>query len=176
MILLLYTLSAAAAGTAAGAVAGALGGDSADSLRAVLGTILGALAIGMGCIALFGVSYPPLQCDRETPQEWVAKGPVVWPVLNGAALGFGATSRLGFWLWYAVPVGSFLVASPVGGALIWSMYGLTRAGAAIILWYTQAVRPDRDLARFLAFRGTANRATSALMVLLGIALFLLMGL
>lgn len=128
----------------------------------------------MGLGSLSGHARRPLQCDRETPKEWVWRGPVVWPLLNGAALGFGATTRLGFWLWYAIPGGAFLMGDPTVGAAIWGAYGFTRTSSAVVLWYGHAFRSDSDKERWI--QRIAGTATTVLMTFLGLSVFLLMGL
>lgn len=141
-----------------------------------MGTVLGAVAIGVGLLALASRNFRPLQCDRETPKEWLLRGQTVWPLLNGAALGFGATSRLGFWLWYAIPVGGVLMAQPAVGAAIWATYGLTRTASAGVIWYTQSLRPNHEPAHILDRRGAANTVTTVTTIVLGLAVFLVMGL
>lgn len=105
---------------------------------------------------------------------WVWRGPVLWPLLNGAALGFGATTRLGFWLWYAIPSGAFLMAEPAVGALIWGAYGFTRTGSAVVFWYGHAFQPDGENGMWI--QRNAGTATAVLMTFLGLSVFLLMGL
>lgn len=61
------------------------------------------------------------------------KGPLRWAIRNGLSLGFGATSRIGFSLWYAVPLGALLLGSPLLGAAVYGTYGLLRAVAAPLL-------------------------------------------
>jgi hypothetical protein len=168
-----YVLAGTVSGAMAGAVTGALGATLSEAVRYSVGTVLGVVAMGVGVASLVGDSRP-LQCDRETPREWVQRGPVVWPLLNGAALGFGATSRLGFWLWYFIPIGAFLMGEPLVGAAIWAAYGFTRTASAGVVWYLQA--RGHDSMEILARRSTVSAAASALTIALGSALFVLMGL
>jgi hypothetical protein len=137
---------------------------------------VGAGAVALGIAGLTGISQSPIQCDRETAKEWVERGPIVWPVLNGAALGFGATSRLGFWLWYLIPAGCFLMAGPVIGAAVWGAYGFTRTAGVVGLWLMAALRPSWTQISLLRQRGRADQVTLALMCSIGLATFLLMGL
>lgn len=173
---MIYALSGATAGAVAGAAVGFLGSLLAGGALAVIGTLLGAGAAALGIAGLLGFSRPPIQRDRETPKEWVERGPIVWPILNGAALGFGATTRLGFWLWYAVPIGCFLIASPIAGVAIWGIYGFTRTASASGLWLLAVVRPSSDTVALLLQRKHATAVTSALLSVVGMATFFLMGL
>jgi hypothetical protein len=61
------------------------------------------------------------------------RGPLGWATRNGLALGIGATSRIGFWLWYVMPVTALLSASPLAGAAIYGLYGALRAGGVWVL-------------------------------------------
>lgn len=111
--------------------------------------------------------------SRETPQRWVHFGALGWAVRNGLALGYGATSRIGFWSWYAVPLGALLGGDPVAGALVYGGYGLTRGGAAWLLIAATAILRRRgagfdDLALWLLGRQASAHAVSAtLMLFLG---------
>jgi hypothetical protein len=60
-----------------------------------------------------------LEHERETEQSLLHRGPVIWAVANGGQLGLGFTSRIGFWSWYLMPIGIFLLADPLVGALAW---------------------------------------------------------
>lgn len=131
--------------------------------------------MGVGIAGLVSGSRP-LQCDRETPVAWVKKGPIAWPLLNGAALGFGATSRLGFWLWYFIPIGAFLMAQPLMGAAIWAAYGFTRTASAGLVWHRYSRSHEGEWEELLARRAVAGALTSVLTVTLGLALFVLVGL
>lgn len=171
-----YVLAGTMAGAIAGTATGLLGAVTPESTRIVLGTLLGLAAATLGTRELTSSGKRPLQCDRETPREWVQRGPVLWPLLNGAALGFGATSRLGFWLWYAIPIGCFLLGSPSVGAAIWAAYGFTRTASAGGIWLIEWRRPDADAGWPLHQRERADAMTQVLTLMLGLAMFLLMGL
>jgi uncharacterized membrane protein len=97
-------------------------------------------------------------------------------MLNGAAIGFGATSRLGFWLWYAIPIGSFLLASPIAAAGIWMAYGIARTASAGLIWAVSLRRPSMDQDWLISQRTHATDASATLMAILGLATFLLVGL
>jgi hypothetical protein len=146
----------------------------APSFRYAIGTLLGGLAVIAGVTDLLGESRP-VQCDRETPLDWISRRRAIWPLANGAALGFGATSRVGFWLWYSVPIGSVLSAWPPAGAVIWGIYGFTRSVSAGVIWYRYSRSEGRELGQVLTQFDRARLTTSSLTIVLGVTLFILLG-
>src|SRR3712207_8459275 len=42
-------------------------------------------------------------------------------------------SRIGFWLWYAIPLGAFLVGDPWLGAVVYGTYGFVRGLGAVLI-------------------------------------------
>jgi hypothetical protein len=111
--------SAAAAGAAMGCALALAGGLLAQPARAAVVVVLSAL-LTMGAILR---RNPWPQLDRETEQSLLHRGPIVWALANGGQLGAGFTSRIRFWTWYLIPLGSFLLADPVIGAVAWAAYG-----------------------------------------------------
>lgn len=99
-------------GIAAGAILGAAGSLIAPAGRVALASTLALAAIVCATSDLMGLRLRVLQCDRETPQPWLSSGALSWAIRNGLALGLGATSRIGFWLWYVVPTSSLLSGDP----------------------------------------------------------------
>jgi hypothetical protein len=170
-----YVLSSTAAGLASGAVLGAAGAFLPVELRVATGSILAVAAIAVGGIELFGRHVQPLQFDCETPQRWVNRGPLGWATRNGLALGFGATSRIGFCLWYVVPLGSFLVGDAGLGAVVYGTYGLTRSlGAVFIL--LGILRYKTDASDWLIDRyGDARTLAAGQLVFLGVATAVVVG-
>ena len=130
----------------------------------------------MGSLEFFGRRVQPPQFDCETPQRWVHQGPLRWATRNGLTLGFGATSRIGFWLWYVIPLGAFLVGDPRLGAAIYGTYGLIRAlGAVFIL--LGMLRLKTDISDWVMERyGTARVLAAGELVFLGVALTVVVGL
>jgi len=170
-----YSLASAFAGGAAGAVLGALGSLLPLDFRLASGSILAVAAIAVGGLEFFGRRVQPLQFDCETPQRWVHKGPIVWAIQNGLALGFGATSRIGFWLWYTIPLGAFLVGNPVFGAVTYGTYGLLRAlGAVVVLLIIMGTKVD--ISDWLIERhDTARVLATGQLTLLGVATAIVVG-
>lgn len=112
-----------------GAILGVIGSYLSLELRVAVATMAGLVAIFVGGLELSGRSVPVLQLDRETPQQWVHSGPVKWAFWNGASLGLGFTSRLGFWFWYVVPLAALLIGQPMIGAGLYGLYGAARGWA-----------------------------------------------
>lgn len=126
-----YVAASAVAGTMAGGLLGAVGNLLPQDTRLAITSILAITAVGIGIVELVSPRIRPPQFDRETPQRWLLKGPVSWSIRNGSALGIGATSRIGFWMWYVVPLGSLLSGQALLGALIYGAYGLTRGVSSL---------------------------------------------
>ena len=134
----------------AGALLGLAGSALSAQARGGIAAVAAALAIVVGLLDLVGLPVPLFQIDRETPYRWKEKGPVGWALRNGAALGLGAGTRLGFWLWYVIPVGALLCASPALGAAGYGAYGLTRtlAVAGMLSLYRRGAASPTAVLRF----------------------------
>lgn len=104
----------------AGGALGAIGGATESSGRWITATV--GLAVIGGCLA----SDRPWQVDYETPGSWLRYRDWRTAALNGVALGLGAGTRLGFWLWYVVPIAAWATGSAAQGAAIYSVYASTR--------------------------------------------------
>ena len=102
-----------------------------------------------------------LQCNRETPQEWVHSGALRWAARNGSALGCGAFTRIGFPLWYVVPAGAFLIGSPLLGGVLYGAYGGTRGLGAVVLALRTRVGNLNDVADALFRRNGLARRVAA---------------
>ncbi len=106
------------------------------------------------------------------------QGPLLWAARNGTSLGFGGLSRLGFVLWYVVPVASLLSGAPLLGAGIWAMYGFARAAAAglmIAIGY-RLNNLDRALVFALENSRLARRIAAAQLVVIGVVTVVIVGL
>lgn len=174
---LTYSLAATFAATAAGALLGALGSSVPQDGRAAAASVVAVLAVAVGTVDLNSRRLPVLQCDRETSQRGMRTGPIRWAMRNGVALGIGATSRVGFWLWYLVPVGALLEGNPVPGGLIFGVYGFVRGWS---VWLLALGLLDRvaggDPALWLLTRyGTARFLTSSHLLLVGVAVVVAVG-
>lgn len=164
----LYSLSAVFAGLVSGWLLGFIGSFVPLEIRVAAATLLGIAAIVVALLELNGRHPHLLQCNRETPQDWVHKGPTKWAIQNGLALGCGATSRIGFWLWYAVPLGAFLVASPWLGAAIYGAYGAVRGMSVWLIFFGLARRNEHWDEWLLSQKETATLVAAGQLLLLGI--------
>lgn len=115
-------VSAATAGVILGAFGSAL--DPLSQRVVVLGS-LGAVLIA----AL--IRRRPWQLNRETAAAWLAYRDWRTASLNGASLGLGFTTRLGFWLYYILPIGAIEAAAPLTGATLLGVYGFTRLSLSL---------------------------------------------
>ncbi len=173
---IVYALSSACAGLLTGAFLGIVGSLLPLDFRLAVGSVLAAAAAVVASLELFGRRVQLPQFDCETPQRWVHKGPLRWATRNGLTLGFGATSRIGFWLWYVIPLGALLIGGPVLGAVVYGTYGLLRAlGAVFILLGTLSLK--FDVSDWLMKRYGAARALAAGQLLfLGVTSAIVVGL
>jgi hypothetical protein len=114
-----------AAGTATAAILGA----GLGLVGAAFGPVPLAVVVSVAACALVaGVvsSERPWQIDRETPGKWLEYHDWRTVALNGAALGAGFTTRIGYWAWYVLPLAAFALAKPQYGAVILATYAFTR--------------------------------------------------
>ena len=171
-----YALASAVAGLVAGAALGSVGGLLPLDVRLAVGSILAIVAIAVGGLELSGRRMQPLQFDCETPQRWVNKGAWRWATRNGLALGFGATSRIGFWLWYVIPLGAFLLGDPLASGILYGTYGLVRALGAVVI-VLGMMRLDKDISDWLVEGyGAARVLAAGQLVFLGVATAIVVGL
>ena len=170
-----YPVSSALAGLTAGTLLGAAGNLLPLDLRLAAGSVLAVAAVAAGAFELFGRRIRPPQLDCETPQRWMHNGPLWWAIQNGVALGLGATSRIGFLLWYVVPIGALLSGSPALGAAIYGTYGLVRGAAApVILLGTWRLKGD--VSDWLVMhREAAQNSAAVVMVLTAVAVAIVVG-
>ncbi|MEV0592798.1 hypothetical protein [Nonomuraea cavernae] len=121
-------LSAIGAAALTGALLGLLGAALEPGMRALL-ALAAASAVAVGA-----VSRPvPWQLDRETDTDWLGYEDWRTAAYNGVALGLGFTTRIGFWLFYLVPLTAFVVADPVLGAAGYAAFAVSRVGGSALL-------------------------------------------
>lgn len=111
----MFVVSAAAAGSALGALLGAIGALIPEGVRWACVTLLTLSASYVGARELLGRQFLPWQRNRETPRVWLDQSSMWWAAKNGAALGVGVTSRVGFWVFYVVPLGVVFIGEQVWG-------------------------------------------------------------
>lgn len=120
-------------GLAGGLVVGGLVGAAGSLVDSNGRGASALLAVAIVAIGLLIDSDKPTQRDKETPQFLLHFGDVTWAFTNGTLLGAGFTSRLGYWLWYLIPITAFASGSFVAGAVIWGAYGFVRMMMAGVL-------------------------------------------
>jgi hypothetical protein len=165
-------LVSVAAATAAGALSGwavALCGQLLilDQRAQLVLVLAGALIVS----PLLRVRLP--QRDVETPQALLSRGPLQWAVGNGALLGLGVASRIGFWAWYVLPLGVFALGGPVLGAILWGTYGFTRLSVLAVVAVSMRHGDDaasRRTAQLIAARTTAQRSMRWLAVVAAVVI------
>lgn len=176
---LTFSVSATLAGAVAGALLGALGELLPLDARIAVASVLALVAVGLGVVELGPRPRRVIQCDTETPQSWMNAGAIRWALLNGFALGTGATSRIGFWLWYAIPISALLVGDPAKSALIYGLYGLVRGWSvwAFLLLPTRlGMRGDHFGLWVVTHVETSRVIAAAQLIALGTAVTIAIGL
>jgi hypothetical protein len=164
------------AGAAFGALLGAVGNHLPDDVRAAGASVLAVLATVVGILDLGSRRLRVLQIDRETSRQWPHAGAFRWALLNGSALGVGATSRLGFWLWYVVPSSALLLGDPTVGAVLYGVYGLVRGfGVWGILLLPNHVSGEDSTIWLLRQYATARLVTAGQLIVVGMAVVVAVG-
>jgi hypothetical protein len=165
-----YVAASAVAGTMAGGFLGAVGNLLPQDTRLAIASISAITAVGIGVVESMSPRLRPPQFDRETPQRWLLKGSVSWAIRNGSVLGIGATSRIGFWMWYMVPLGSLLSGQALLGALIYGAYGLTRGGSSLgIILGARLSDFDRVASWLVMHKPTARLLSGSGLIVVGIS-------
>lgn len=175
--LVAYVATGVVVGGATGALAGAAGSLLTTDVRSAVGALIALAAGGVAVAELAGHRVPLVQVDRETPYSWLEAGPIRWAIRNGANLGFGGLTRLGFWLWFVIPVGAFLSGRPMIGALGWGAYALVRtasAGWLLLLVGRRRLDPEKGDA-LLREVGRARAAADAQLFAVGLAALFVLG-
>ena len=156
---------------------GTIGSLISLNIRIAIASLLGLIAIILAIIELSGRNIQLLQCDRETPQRWVHRGPLWWAFQNGLALGCGIANRLGFLLWYVIPIGSLLVANPIWGLIIYGTYSTVRGMAVWVIILGLGRYHKDDLGDWLIRKKeTARLLTAGQLLFLGIVITIAVGL
>lgn len=95
------------------------------------------LAAALAVAAVVGVGIakgrPPWQVDRETPRRWLDHESLLTPALNGAVLGSGVLTRIGFWTFYVQLAAAALAPRPWQAALVGAAYAVCRTGLPLVL-------------------------------------------
>jgi hypothetical protein len=131
-----FVLSAVTVGFAAGSAVGFGGSKIPRDARVAISLGAAFVFAVIGVIEVTGRRVPLPQLSRETTRRYgeMAMGSVI---RNGTAMGAGITTRIGFWLWYVVPVAATLSGTALGGAIIFCVYSFTRGIAPLLLILAQ---------------------------------------
>lgn len=176
-----FSLAAAGSGIAAGLAFGWLGGVTPAETRIVIATLLAGVGFYLGVRETGIGPHAPrlLQRDRETPQRWMDYGPIPWAALNGAALGFGATTRIGTALWYAIPASALLIGDPLVGGAVYGCYGALRGGlvwGVLRLPRLLSEPPNTCSIRLIQWHRVVRQFSGAYLLLLSVATIIIVGL
>ena len=162
----------------AGGLLGAVGTTLPLEVRVACASLLALSAVLIGCFELLGRSISLPQFDRETPQSWLHKGALTWALLNGLSLGVGATSRIGFWTWYAIPLSALLFGNPILGACIYGAYSVTRGTSVWLIIFSDTIGwlgEDWEVG-LIARLGTARKVAAGQLIVIGFAGTIALGL
>lgn len=177
-----FALSSGIAGIIAGATLGGIGQLVPPGARLTLVTLASLFALALGVQESLQLGLSPVQCNHETPQSWLRGGALRWALTNGAALGLGCTSRIGFWLWYVIPAGCLAFADPWAGAAVYGTYALARGLAPLgylmtarYLWLRRLGDGDSLSGWLLTHRAAAQVSSGAALACVGAAVGLLVG-
>lgn len=163
---------------ALGGLLGLAGSILSRDVRIGLASLLAVAAIVIGVLDMSTSNLKLMQCDRETPHRWLYVGPLRWATWNGAALGLGFTSRIGFWLWYVVPVSVVLSGDPALGALIYGSYGLVRGWSVWLhlLGSKREASPEDPVLRLMQLYPRVRLWTATVLTMAGIVSSIVLGL
>lgn len=138
----IFFLSAVLGSAFIGASLGALGAALSTSGRPAV--ILGVSLVGaaLGGAEILGRRPWVLQRDQATNQRWMRFGATVNSAANGVAMGIGFATRIGYWLWYVLPIVAVLSGSWRTGALLFFAYASVRAGIGVFFAVTGETRRE----------------------------------
>jgi hypothetical protein len=149
--MIVLTIAAAAAGAAVFALTAAAGAAFPPVSRGIV-----AASASLVLAAAAWRRSRPWQRDAETPTQWLEHAGLRVAVWNGLALGAGFFTRLGFWIWWALPVLVFESGSVSAGAVVGAAYGAVRlGGSSLVAARAEAARSDRLPRRLLGWRPRA---------------------
>lgn len=95
---------------------------------------------------------------------------------NGFSLGLGFTSRLGFWLWYVIPLIGVIVGDVWLSGILYATYGAVRGLAAVAVFGYALRRPGWDYGKWLLARAAlVARASSYVLAVVAGSLLVQLG-
>jgi hypothetical protein len=129
-----FVVGSLAAGAASGFALGWLGSTVPFQIRSAASAAFALVAAAIGLVELLGRRrVRVLQRNHETNRQWLYVSPVLGAMATGAVIGAGVFTRIGYWLWYVVPIGCWVVGSPMIGAAVFGTYAFTRAVVPALL-------------------------------------------
>jgi hypothetical protein len=170
--------------TLAGATLGYLLGGAGEALpvdvRAAATALLSVAAIAISATELIvHRRIAVLQRNRETRRDWLFQRPLLGAFRTGAVIGAGFLTRIGYWLWYVVPVASLAAASAAAGAALFGGYAFVRAIAPALLSLAVTAQEQRGASGVahrvqdrMTNRLVETRALCSLMLIVVAAAFL----
>jgi hypothetical protein len=161
-----------------GASLGLIGSYLVPDVRAATASVFAVIGVVVAAIELTGRRVPLLERSRETPRRWVSESaPRAWAIRNGAALGLGFATRIGFWLWYVVPAASLLSGSLRDGAIVYGLYAAIRGFSVVALVEYLRVRQTPLIGDGLLVRVSGMRSIAAVWLLVvGLTVTVVIGL
>lgn len=153
-------VTALVAGATLGAILGEMGGTLSPSSRNAIAWVAALCFTLIALTELSGRHVPLPQLSRETNRT-VPRSTYWWAIRNGIAMGTGIATRIGFWVWYALPILAILSGDHLRGAAIVGTYGGVRGMLPLILWL---VGPAGWRLSALSQRALAARANTILLL------------
>jgi hypothetical protein len=168
----IFLVSAVVGSAGAGALLGALGAALSASSRHWLAFGVSLLGVALGGAEVLGRRVWLLQRNQATAQSWMRFGATINSAANGIAMGIGFSTRIGYWLWWALPVVAVLSGSWRIGAPLFVLYASVRAGIAVLFSLLGEARHEtahRLQDRLASLSPVMRRACSAALVVVSIA-------
>lgn len=163
---LVFLIACLVGAMSSGIVIGFFGSQLAARVRIALALVLCVAGIILAALQIMGVRLRLPQRDCETTQRWVHLGALRWATINGLSLGCGAFTRIGFWIWYAIPFSALISGSPCIGCIIYGVYGFIRGVMPLMLILGTGHKSTDIGNTLLSFRRSAERLTTFLLGLL----------
>jgi hypothetical protein len=124
-----YVSSAMLASSATGSLLGVSGAMVSQPTRDALLSMAAFALLALGILDLANHPVRLIQFDRGRPHPSANSSPLKWTIKNGSALGTGFSSRIGFWMWFLIPVSSYWTGDFAKGAFVFGVYGLCRSAS-----------------------------------------------
>lgn len=138
-----------ATGIAMGVVLGTVGSMMSLRTRVAFATLVALTSVVIGILEALGVRVRLPEPHGQTPRRWLDQGSFVGPAKNGIALGFGLATKVGFSMWYLIPIGALLTGSALGGGVVYGAYAFVRGlgvwGIMLAIRIASKTRPPEEV-------------------------------